>query len=178
MERIEKEYMPLSGKELLEVIFQKGKQLAGKYSHYFGPHVAFHNPKIAIAIKVDCYTPLEENGPPPIVDVGGFELVIHLQDQPVFFPDQIREELGLGTYETQLVDEKSGVLADVKVGARETEMPKAGVEATLEKVNRFLDGESKPRRKTKKTRKRGGWPKGKPRGPKKDDKSVAHEASV
>jgi len=160
------EYIPLSGEELLEVIFRKGKEAARAYSQHFGKHLAFHNPHCQLAIKVDCHTP--EGSP----DVGGFELVVPLGGM-ITEPDRVRDELGLGTYETRLVDEHSGVLADVKINERK-ESPSR--EETIAKVNKIIaEGQErakKPRRS--KPKRRGGWPKGKPRGKK---ETVAVNAS-
>lgn len=160
MEQIDKQYMPLDGEELLEIIHRKMKPLLAGYNQYFGRHLAYHNPWIRFAVKVECFTP---EGTPTD---GGFELSLPLCDI-VFEPDRIREECGLGMYETRLVDEYSGTLADVKVGERP---PEPDVKKTLEKVAALLDQpnteEQKPKKvKRAKKKKRHGWPKGKPRGP-------------
>jgi len=166
MEPISQEYMPLDGSELLEVIRRKGMKMLEKYNQYFGKHLAYHNPWIRLAINVQCYTP--EKTP----NDGGFEIMVDLGGI-ILEPDRVRDELGLGTYETKLVDEYSGTLAQVKVGVRDP----VETAATLEKVARLLDGKKeeevipkkppRPRGKTTRKRKRSGWPKGKPRGPRK-----------
>lgn len=162
MERLENQYMALSGTELLEIIFRKGKEEAAKYDHLFGHHLAYHNPLIKIAIKVECYTPKEEGGPPPIVDVGGFEVVLNVGSGPMWEPDRVRDELGLGVYETKLVDEHSGAIADVKVGET-TEAQK-----TVAKVNRLMgdvETDKKLSVKNKEKKAHRGWPRGVKRGP-------------
>jgi hypothetical protein len=143
-------YMPLSGEELLELIFRKGKGVAAKYNQRFGAHVAYHNPRVQLAIKVDCHTP--EGAP----DTGGFELVVPLGGI-MFEPDRAREEVGLGVYETKLVDEHSGTLADVKVGV------KPDPTATIAKVEKLLAKKEEGKKGKSKSAKRKGWPKGKPR---------------
>ncbi len=158
------EYMPLDGEELLKVIERKIGGVLRKYGQYFGKHLVRHNPWIRVAVKVECFTP---EGTPTD---GGFEITTPLCDI-IFEPDRVREECGLGVYETKLVDEPSGTLAQVKVGER------PDPSETIAKVDRLLakadeeKKESKPvvKAKAKKAKRRGGsgWPKGKPRGSKK-----------
>src|SRR4026208_841462 len=112
MERMEREYMPLDGEELVQIIERMIGGKLRKYNHLFGKHLVQHNPLIQIAIRVDCFTP--EMTPTQ----GGFEMMFQLTEGPIMEPDRLREECGLGTYETRLVDEPTGTLADVKVDQR------------------------------------------------------------
>jgi len=163
MERMEREYLPLTGEELLKItLAEAGRQLA-EYNQYFGGHLAYHNPLIRLAVKVECFTP--ERTPTD----GGFELALSLTKGPIMEPDRVREECGLGTYETKLVDEPTGTLADVKVDQRG---PFPDPKETLDKIDKLLGErdetvEKPPIKKkvAKKSKKRSGWPKGKPRGP-------------
>jgi hypothetical protein len=123
------DYLALNGEELLEVILRKGRPLLAAYNQHFGRHLAYHNPFIRLAVKVECFTP---EGTP---DAGGFELSLNIAG-PIFEPDKIREELGLGTYQTKLVDEYSGTLADVRINV------KMDPSETLKKVEKLL-GEQK-----------------------------------
>lgn len=134
------DYIALNGEELLEVILRKGRKLLAPYNQYFGKHLAYHNPFIRLAVKVECFTP---EGTP---DAGGFELSLSVTPGPIYEPDKMREEIGIGTYQTQLVDEYSGTLADVRVNVGKSELLGASmqkdIEATLKKVGDLL-GEQK-----------------------------------
>lgn len=168
-ERVEAEYMALGGDEVLEIIHRKVKDTLGAYNQYFGAHLAYHNPHIRLAVNVECYTPEHTKTD------GGFELVVDLTKGPCMEPDRLRDEVGIGTYETKLVDEHSGTLANVKVNV------KPDPQETAKKIEKILGptvmkeietigppdeaSKPKPRAKTRRAKKRGGWPKGKPRGP-------------
>jgi hypothetical protein len=160
MERLDRQYMPLDGEEIVQIIERKVGAALRRYNQYFGRHLVRHNPLIRLAVKVECFTP---EGTP---DDGGFEVVLKLTDGPIVEPDRVRDECGLGVWETKLVDEPSGHLADVKMGQRDTATP--DTQATLEKVAKLLDSEPKVAKKSKPKRRKGGhgWPKGKKRGKK------------
>lgn len=103
-----------------------------KFGHRFGQHLAYHNPRIEAAIRVRCFTPEGS-----VEEAGSFEVVFDLGGI-IYEPDKAREEAGLGTYETQMVDEISGTLADVRVGE-----DKSLTQVVLEKVAKAIEAQDK-----------------------------------
>lgn len=137
MDRAAKAYIGLSGREMIDVILHKARVEFEKYDHLFGAGRAYHNPRVQLAVKVDCYTP---EGTP---DVGGWEQVFDLGGI-IYEPDRAREEAGIGTYETRLVDDGIGRLADVKGEPLTTKVPVPDPlspenQAIVEKVNKIME---------------------------------------